>query len=210
MSDVVTLVEKGKRQTKIVINDSCTLYLSRALTRERPLAEGDPVELSELRQWLQPRQYGEALNAAVRLLATRARSRSELATRLQGMRFDDETIDMALYKLEKENLLDDADFARQWASYRMSQGIGKSRILRELAQKGVEAETAEAACATSDEESAREAAQSVARKLLKRYEGKAEREAVEKTLGGLVRRGYGYSDAKRAISDALQAMRDEA
>lgn len=209
MSDIVTRVERNKRLNTVVVNDAEVFYLSNAIFRERPFAEGDEVELAQFREWLLPRQYGEALNAAVRLLATRARSRSELTARLQALHYGDEAIDMALFKLEKENLLDDADFARQWADYRMECGVGKSRVLRELRQKGVDKDVAEAACASMDDDAAREAAVSVARKLLKRYQGKPEREAVDKTVGGLLRRGYGYDDARRAIAGALAVMREE-
>lgn len=109
-----------------------------------------------LKAWLLPRQYPEALNYAVSLLAVRARASGEIRQKLRQRRYMDDTIEMVEYKLEKEKLLDDEAFAREWAASCARRQMGKSRILQELRRKGISRELCEQALEELDgEESAR-------------------------------------------------------
>ena len=116
----------------------------------------------------------------------------------------EDTIEMVLYKLEKERLLDDEAFAREWAASRARSQVGKSRIRQELRMKGISAEMAEIALEELDEEESEDAAVALARKLLRRYSRETdERKAMQKLLMAMARRGYGYEESRNAVETAL-------
>ena len=204
MRDVVAAVEESRRGAWAVFEGGERLWFGRAAWRERPLSPGDEEDLDELRQWLLPRQYRAALEGAVRLLAARARSEEEIRRRLSAAGYMDDTVDMVLFKLEKEGLVDDEAFAREWAAARARGGIGRERIMRELLQKGVSRELAAQAVEALDGDESGDAAADLARKLLRRYAGEADaKKAMGKLLAAMARRGYGYDEARRAVERAL-------
>ena len=117
----------------------------------------------------------------------------------------DDTVDMVLYKLEKEGLVDDEAFARDWAAARARHQMGRSRILRELTQKGLSRACAQRAVAALDAQEGEDAAEALARKLLRRYAGEAdEKKAMGKMLAAMARRGYGFEEARRALEAAMR------
>ncbi len=211
MTDVVAAVEESKRGAVVRFESGERLWFGRAAWLERaPLRPGDVEDLESLKQWLLPRQYPKALGGAVRLLAARARSTGEIRRKLTDYGYMDDTVDMVLYKLEQEGLVDDEAFAREWAAARARRQIGRARILRELAQKGVERETAERAVEAVDEEERDAAALVLARKLLRRYAGEADaKKATAKLMAAMARRGYDFDCARRAVEGALAEAREE-
>ena len=148
-----------------------------------------------------------ALNDAVTLLAQRAQASGEIRQKLRRKLYMEDTIEMVLYKLEKERLMDDEAFARDWAASRARCQVGRSRILRELRMKGIPQELAQHALDELDEDEGDQAAIALAAKLLRRYSGEAdERKAMQKLLAAMARRGYGYEESKRAIETAISRM----
>jgi len=206
MNDIVREIEQKKRSTVLYTEGGETFWLTRSqLAEYGDIEQGQEIDTDQLRQWLLPRQYPMALNDAVALLAQRAQASGEIAQKLRRRLYMEDTIEMVLYKLEKERLLDDEAFAREWAASRARAQVGRSRILQELRMKGIPTETAELALEELDEEEGDEAARALAAKLIRRYEGEEdERKAMQKVLAAMARRGYGYEASKRAIEAALQ------
>ena len=211
MMDVVAAVEESRRGALVRFESGEKLWFGRAAWLEHAsLQPGDTEDLEALKQWLLPRQYPQALAGAVRLLAARARSTGEIRQKLTAYGYMDDTVDMVLYKLEKEGLVDDEAFAREWAAARMRHQMGRSRILRELMQKGVSRDTAERAVAELDEEEGDAAAVALAQKLLRRYADEADaKKAMAKLMAAMARRGYDFEHARRAVEEALKAAREE-
>ena len=75
--DLITAVERSKKGAVVTLNGEEKIFVSRALLIEREFTEGQSLRRDELARWLLPRQYPEALNLAVSLLAQRARSSGE-------------------------------------------------------------------------------------------------------------------------------------
>lgn len=211
MKDVVAAVEESKRGAVVRFESGERLWFGRAAWLERsPLRPGDVEDVDDLKQWLLPRQYPQALGGAVRLLAARARSTGEIRQKLEAYGYMDDTVDMVLYKLEKEGLVDDEAFACEWAAARARHQIGRVRILRELAQKGVNREIAERAVEALDEEEGDAAAVALAQKLLRRYADEADaKKAMAKLMAAMARRGYDFESARQAVERALEEARGE-
>ena len=109
--DVITAIKKERGKYRVIVNDCEHVLVPISLMRERPLKEGQPLDLEEYDNWLMVRQYRFALDRAVGYLAARARSRREIEQKLLQAGYRPCTVEMVIYKLQRENLLDDADFA---------------------------------------------------------------------------------------------------
>lgn len=211
MNDVVAEVEESRRGAMVRFEGGERLWFGRGAWLERsPLRPGDVEDLDVLKQWLLPRQYPQALAGAVRLLAARARSTGEIRQKLEAYGYMDDTVDMVLYKLEKEGLLDDEAFACEWAAARARHQIGRGRILRELVHKGVSRDVAERAVDALDREEGDAAALALAQKLLRRYAGETDaKKAMAKLMAAMARRGYDFESARRAVEQALEEAQGE-
>lgn len=206
---MVTELREVRGGYRVTVNDSETFRLSPAEYREFPLQTGEEIDWKAFRHTLLLHQYPEALNRTVAFLAARGHSRREVEQKLVARGYLADTVEMVVYKLEKEGLLDDAAFASAWVQGRASRGLGKARLLQELRMKGVEGDIAEAAVAELDVEVQGTQAIQFAAKVLKRYEKLEAREAMQKAVGVMLRRGYSYGEASRALQTAIEQTNEE-
>lgn len=206
---MIEAIERVRNQVRLVISDADEIMIPLQLFRLRPLEAGDSIDLEEYEHWLLLHQYRPALERAVALLASRAHSRFEIEQKLQRSGYRPSAIEMVIYKLEKENLLSDEDFAQQWVTSRSNRRLGKRRIAQELKQKGISASTAEAALDACSDESELIAAIDLAQKAaIRKKPDEPSRKTMQRIIGMLVRRGYSWDIAKQAASQALDAMDD--
>lgn len=209
--DVVTSVETNRKGAFVTVNHGQEiLYFSRDNWLEKSFSQGDEVDLEEIHQWLLPRQYPEALNYAVSLLALRGRSTGELRKKLLDRHYMEETADMVIYKLEKERFVDDEAFAKDMAMHLSRKRMGKRRIFMELRNKGLSQEMAESAIESLDGEEAMDAAAALARKLLEKYSDESDpRKGMQKLYSAMARRGYSFEESRQAVETSLDALHNE-
>ncbi len=202
--DVITAIKKERGKYRVTVNDAEDVLVPVSLMRERPLSEGQPIDLEDYDNWLMLRQYRFALDRAVGYLAARACSTREIEQKLLRAGYRPSTVEMVIYKLQRENLLDDADFARQWVESRQHHKLGRSRIAQELRRKGISQEEAEDALSVIDDEDQLSGAVALAEKAAARVKpGEDMRKAASRIAGMLARRGYSWDIAKQAIAQAL-------
>lgn len=202
--DVITGIRKERGRFRVTVNEAEDVLVPFSLFRERPLQEGQPLDLEEYDNWLMVRQYRAALDRAVGYLAARARSRREIEQKLLQVGYRPCTVEMVLYKLERERLLDDADFARQWAESRVHHNLGRSRIAQELRRKGISADDAEEALSSIGAEDQLAGAVALAEKAAARIKpGEDVRKAQNRIAAMLARRGYGWDIAKEALEQVM-------
>ena len=207
--EVIEAIRRERGKVRITVGSEEVL-VPLALFRERPLEEGQPIDLEEYDNWLMVRQYRHALDRAVGYLAARAHSCREIEQKLTRIGYRPCTVEMVIYKLQKENLLDDADFARQWVEARSSHSLGRQRIALELRRKGISAAEAEAALEDIDDEDQLAGAVRLVEKNLHRAKpGEDPRKTAARLTAMLARRGYGYDVAKEAIQQVLSGLEDE-
>lgn len=202
---VIASIERIRGQVRMHFHEGDAIQIPLSLYRMRPLQEHEEIDLEEYENWLLLHQYRPALEKAVALLAARAHSRQEIADKLSRAGYRPQVIEMVLYKLERESLLSDGDFARQWVSARSNRKLGKRRIAQELKYKGVSAEEAEAALEAIPEEDELDAAIALAEKAAGRSKpGEDPRKSAQRILGMLVRRGYSWDTARQALAQVMQ------
>lgn len=79
----------------------------------------------------------QAMHRAMRLLATRARSRHEISERLSGAGFGTEVTEKVARRLEELGLLNDGEFAEECVRQAVARGRSAEWIRRDLLQRGV-------------------------------------------------------------------------
>ena len=146
-----------------------------------------------------------ALDRAMRMLAARARSEQEIVDRLAKAGYDERVIAETMAKLADYHFTDDEAFAAGWAASRARKGLGPYRIARELREKGIDRETAEAVMEDFDEDAALESATALALKHLRKGDDRAKRRAHD----ALLRRGFSYDMVRKALGEAASQLEIE-
>ena len=151
-----------------------------------------------------------AQNIVYRQLTASAKSRLQLARKLAERNIPDDVAEAVLDRFEEARLINDADFADMWVRSRsQSRKLAKGALRRELAEKGIDQDTAAAALeqlTDADEEAA--ARQLVERKLRPGtdFQDRAERDKATRRLASmLARKGYQPSQAFRIVNEVLES-----
>lgn len=142
----------------------------------------------------------QAFEHAVRFLAPRPRSITEIRRRLAQKGYADAVLDKVIERLQALNYVDDLAFARFWVENRERFNPRSKTALRfELLQKGIADDIITQVLADVDSEGL---AYQAAHKKTRLLRGK-DRKAVRESLSSfLVRRGFGY-DVVRTVVDRI-------
>lgn len=210
MEVITTIVQQHGRFT-VAFDNGEKIVLSRSVFYETDLRENTACDLPVLKQKITVLQYRSALNTAVSMLAQRACSKGEIEAKLKRLQYLPETVEMVIYKLQREGLLNDADFAFQWTESRIAQGrYGKKKIAYELKNKGLNEEQIRNALDETDPDQELDNAVSLAGNAWKRRStGEDPRKTKQKIFAMLCRRGFDYDMAKQALDRVCNEIEDE-
>ncbi|MDV8008211.1 recombination regulator RecX [Rhodococcus sp. IEGM 1318] len=148
----------------------------------------------------------QAKDACLRLLTDRARSRSELETKLSGRGFEPEIITSVLDRLQEIGLIDDADFANQWVHSRHTySGKGKRALAVELRLKGIDQDVASEALSQIDPEDERERAAELVRRKLKNKPVDDRDKVTRRLVSMLARKGYSAGMSYEVVKAEMAA-----
>lgn len=140
---------------------------------------------------------------ALDLLEVRARSVTELRRALLRKGEPEPDVDAAIERLRSAGLLDDANFARQFArSKALGAGHSRRRIQQELGKRGVARDVSDAAIEDVFEDEAVDedaSIERVARKKLRMLSKADEPTRRRRLYGFLARRGYDSDDIQRVM-----------
>jgi regulatory protein len=147
-------------------------------------------------------EYESAMSRAGRLLILRARTESEVRSRLLDSGFGPDTATRVIDRLRELHLVDDAEFAREWIEERTRRKSAGPRILvTELRAKGVADEVIDEAVAEAfPDEGAR--AQEVAASLLPKWSGLTLERQVSRLGAALARKGF----SEEAVEAGVRAV----
>ncbi len=197
-------VKRVRGRADLTLSDGETLHMPRAMLRERPYRVGTPFDRAQFDAFLEQRAAAYALQYAVTLLSSRDRTEREIVEGLRQNAYPERAVARTIARLHESGYLNDADFARRWASARAAKGMGTRRIQAELRMKGVDPAQIDAALAGMDEADAFEAAVRSAEKAAR---GKDLHDPADyrKAWAALARRGYDFSTAKRALQRVAES-----
>ena len=160
-----------------------------------------------------------ARTIALRKLTVAPRTRAQLADALARGGVPDDVTEVTLDRFQELGLVDDEEFARQWARTRQAgRGLARRALAHELRRRGVEDEVVRNALEDPDLGDELETARALVRKRLAgsgvgapggagstgRSGIDADRDRqVRRLLGLLARKGYSAGVAARAVREAL-------
>lgn len=140
----------------------------------------------------------------VQLLGYRARSESELRSRLQQKQFSESSIDKAVESLRRMGLINDQEFAQAWVRNRLTTGkAGRLRLAQELRARGVDRQVAEGALAEMSEEKELSFALEVGQRRYERLRDEEPEAQRRKLASFLQRRGFSYETVSRVLNRIL-------
>ena len=148
--------------------------------------------------------------AALRLLAFRPRSESELRQRLAQKKLPADAIERTVDELRQSGMLDDEKFAKLYALSRIqSRAFGKDRVRRELSRRGLSGASVENAMRSIEDIDEEAPARELAQKRLASMKG-LPREAKKRRLhGALLRRGFSANVTFRVLDRLLGPSEEE-
>jgi regulatory protein len=146
----------------------------------------------------------------LRQLTASPKSRLQLERKLAERNVPEDVAAAVLDRFEEVRLVDDAEFADMWVRSRsQSRRLAKGALRRELAEKGIDADTAASALQQlSDEDEEAAARHLVQRKLRPGTDltDRAERDKTTRRLASmLARKGYQPAQAFRVVGEVLDA-----
>jgi len=143
-----------------------------------------------------------AHRAALRALARRAHARFDLRRRLLQKQHPPAAVDGALDRLSAAGLLNDAQFARDYAAAKARRGRGPARLMRDLQSQGVDRRVAEEAVrhslAAEGVDPAR-AVRALAEKRAKQLAGLPPVVRKRRLVAFLVRRGFNGGEVREVV-----------
>ncbi len=205
-SGIVTAIEPQARhpdRVNIFIEGEFAIGLAASVALESGIVIGQLLSDTDAQQLAEAEEVHRATESALRLVSYRARSESEIRQRLSRKDFSAPAIDAAIRQMRDWGYINDQEFARQWVASRESHRPRSTRLMkRELASKGVDAETADRAVDDADIDDFR-VALDLARKWMPRIEREDAQTQRRRLSGYLQRRGFGWDVVRRVLDETL-------
>lgn len=182
---------RGSKRREVELDGSMWRAMPRAVLAELGISSGDLVDPDDITARMITLEPPAARERALRLLAYRDRSESEMRTRLSDDGYSPSIVDQIVGWLLDTGLLDDGRFAEQLArTLVIGRRYGRSRALQYMRRAGVSDELAMStlgALAPSEDE--RDRALVLARSLFRSGD------SVDRLASRLVRRGFTPADS---------------
>jgi regulatory protein len=197
--------KKKASSVSISLDSGSTLTLDASLATQAGLREGLALSKEQVADLELRDDKRRIRDKAYQLLAARAHSKKELQKKLTQRGFRPELVNAVLEELQKNRLVDDAEFARLFARSRLNnKPMGKRLLRRELWQKGISEEIVDQTLSeVFEERSPAELARELAEKRQSRY-AHLEGTLRKKRLGDLLlRRGFDWSLVKEVVEEII-------
>jgi SOS response regulatory protein OraA/RecX len=205
LSDI-RVTQRGSRRRQLVLDGDPWRTTSVDVVRALALTVGAIAPIDEFTARLDGAEPRSARERALRLLAYRERSSSQLRTQLATDGYPEDVAADVVADLMHARLVDDeryaASLSRTLATVR---GLGRSRVMRDLQSAGIAPDAALAALdQVLSEEAEAKSALALARALANRPGANVQRVAAR-----LVRKGFSTSLALRTARESLSAAADD-
>ena len=185
------------------MEDGSTFWLKQTEIEEAGFRPGQSLDDKVFIRQIRLFQYPRALNHAVSMLSRRPCSKGEIQGRLRARKYTEDVIELVLYKLEKENLLNDEEFCRLWIQYGTERNKGPYAIRRELMMKQIPSDMIDQAMSEIAEEDTISRANELAQKLWEKSHNDSDlRRHRQHVIQALVRKGYNWNTAVKACESA--------
>ena len=185
------------RLVDLYADGAVALTLSPDTVQEAGLRLGDELTSVDIARLRFEDDRKRAMRTALRLVARRPHSESELRDRLRRDGFGKALVDTTVTRVRELGYVDDRAFAEYWTERRQTATPRSRRMLRwELATKGVGAEVVSHVTEPLDDD---EAAYRVAARRARSLTNADEARFRQKLANSLQQRGFGWDAIRRAV-----------
>lgn len=204
MPRVTQIKETKKGRYALFLDEEFAFSLDAETFADAGIHEEDELEPAFLHELQAKSDSRKALDKAMDILALRDHAAGELYQKL-CRKFDAHTAAGAVAKAQELDLLNDEAFARRRAAELLRKRKSRREILRDLAAKGIDRDTAAQAveelyCAGAEEGEDPELA--AARALVERqYARKLAEGKRDNVAAALARRGFGHGVIRAALAE---------
>ncbi|MFC5448416.1 regulatory protein RecX [Paenibacillus aestuarii] len=209
---VITMVERqkrGKHRYNIFINEEYTFSVHEDIMIKHRLFKGEIIDPERMAIIIRDEERNKAYTKALYMIGRRPHASSEVRRKLKEQGFEADIIDGVMETLEKQNYLNDEEFAKMWAEHRIySQRRGRNWVKQELQQKGIHKELVHGAIAGINAEDELEGALKLARNKWKITSGSTI-DKKRKTGAFLMRRGYTGGIVNKVLGQLSAGEGDE-
>ena len=204
----ITKIEKKKRLYLLEMDETEKLYVTEDTIVHFMLSKGMNITEQELKEIQEYAQFSYGKNLALYHLSFKQRTVKEVNDYLRKHDMEEETIVHVIDNLKKDNWLDDAKYAHAVINANLLSGDkGAYALKQKLMQKGIAASIIDDELHQHDFTNL---AETVAQKLLKKYQGKLPEKALhDKILQQLINKGFSYEEAKVAYQNLTIEEDDE-
>lgn len=205
----ITKIEIQKRNPKrvsIYLDGRFALGIDLQTAHELGLRQGLELSQSQLQKVTLAVERSKAKNFALDFIGYRARSVWEVSQRLKKRGHSQSVIDQVIRELRQSDLLDDVQFAAQWAQSRVAtKPLGELLLRRELKLKGISDEIVEKTIAeTFGQVSQKKLAANLLKARWERYLALDEMKAKQRMAAFLLRRGFPRGVVWEVVEQALR------
>jgi regulatory protein len=198
---------KTQKTVEVLIDGALSFAVDSEIAAQFNIRTGVSLGSAEIGEIREADQSKKCYDAALRLLAYRPRSETELKRRLHQRHFNDSVIIPILEKLKRQYLVDDEAFIQYWKENRVvSKPRSKRLIKQELIQKGVDSVTAAAALEDIDDE---DSAYRAGKKRAQYFARLGQEEFNKKMAGYLRLRGFTYGVIQGIVTRLWQEMQSK-
>ena len=204
----ITKIEKKKRLYLLELDETEKLYITEDTIVHFMLSKGMNITEQELKEIQEYAQFSYGKNLALYHLSFKQRTVKEVNDYLRKHDIEEGTIAHVINSLKKDNWLDDAKYAHAIINANLLSGDkGAYALKQKLMQKGIAASIIDDELHQHDFTNL---AETVAQKLLKKYQGKLPEKALhDKILQQLINKGFSYEEAKVAYQNLTIEEDDE-
>ena len=200
----IELQQRHKNRCSIYIDRDFFCGVNQETVVRLKLKPGQAVKPEELKRIVDQDEEIRAREICLRALEVRARSRQELAERMNRRGVEDAVAVRVLDRLEQARLINDEDFARMLIQERLrAKGYGRRRLQVELARAGVEQSLGER---IMDEEvplDEQAECEVLAEHKVRQYQSLPRALGRRRLAALLARRGFSSAEVYRAVNKVL-------
>ena len=193
---LITAIEpRRKAMSALYLDGEFVMNLDTQTLIENRFDVGRELDDEDLKEIIELSKERRAKEKALWLISYRSHSKKELTDKIRRT-CDNDSAEKAVERMEELGLVNDEEFARQYARKLLIQKkMTKRTALFELSRKGIDKETAEAVLDEIDvdyRENIREI-------IEKKYKNIQDEKIKRRAVAALQRLGYGWDDIKAVL-----------
>jgi regulatory protein len=181
---------------------------SLGLMEAAPLRKGQVLSDTDIARLQEADSLTLAYERAVRFLANRPRSTSEIRRKLAEKKTPSAIVETVIGRLQAAGYLNDVEFAKYWVQNRQESSPRGAMALRmEMREKGVPSSIIDDVLADQDAETL---ALRAAEKKVRTLRRSTKQDFRQKMTSFLMRRGFDYETVRRVVDRLIEQLETEA